>query len=251
MKKICALFLGFLFLSLNSCGQNQDNSYSKTNDKDFNSLLNLFVEANLPLNYKKELENVGKSIKLKRIQKLDAMKYLKMGEDELFVNNVEYNYDTDEKTILKEENFPVAHLKYATDAFIVLIYRAAGKGYNDDSTKVYLQTLDKNGNYIDKVVIGERFTRENDWMSSVFLDTTHFKVFKYEVNWGNVQIKNNIYSIIDKDAPKTVVIVTDYEIENNGNIRKIKQYSKQYLISDILEYKKYDPNSDDIMNQYY
>lgn len=242
--------MAFIFLALNSYGQNQNNFFSKSNDKNFNSLLDLFIDANFPLNYKKELEAVGKSIKLKRIQKLYAMKYLKMGEDELFVNSVKYNYDTDEKTILKEENFPVAHFKYSTDSFIALIYRAAGKGYSNDSTKVYLQTLDKNGKYIDKAIIGEQFTRENDWMSSVFLDKTHFKVFKYEVNWDNVQIKNNNYSIKDKDASKTIVLVTDYEIENDGRIRKIKEYPKQYLVNDILEYKKYNPDTDDIMNQY-
>jgi len=250
MKKICVLFMAFIILSLNSCGQNQNNFFSKSNDKNFNSLLDLFIDANFPLNYKKELDAVGKSIKLKRIPKLYAMKYLKMGEDELFVNSVKYNYDTDEKILIKEENFPVAHFKYSTDSFIALIYRAAGKGYTNDSTKVYLQILDKNGKYIDKVVIGEQFTRENDWMSSVFLDKTHFKVFKYEINWDNVQIKNNIYSIKDKDAPKTIVIVTDYEIENNGRIIKIKEYPKQYMVNDILEYKKYNPDTDDIMNKY-
>lgn len=251
MERILIFVLSFFIISCSGWGQNRSKNATNNIDKhNFNNFLNLFIDVKTPFNYKKELTKVRSgSVKLLDIPEKEAILFLDMKENDLYKTNMLYNYDTDERTFEKVKNLPVAHLKFPSNNFWVIIYRM-NKGSDDDTTLVYLRTIDLNGKSIDKMILGEQFTKENDWMSFVFLDQNHFKVFKYEVNWANFQKKGQYYYIIDKDSPQTTVVVTDFHIDENGKIKKVKEYPKQFLKNEIFNYRKYDPDTDDIMNQY-
>ncbi|MGB9763679.1 MAG: hypothetical protein ACPLW7_06830 [Minisyncoccia bacterium] len=243
MKNIILFYFNFFLISI---GYTQ-NGIEKIND-DFSKFLKLFYEVKIPFNYKKELYKIDiGNLKLNEIPKNEAIYYLGFKENELYKNTIIYNYDTDEKKVINELNLPIAHLKYAYNGFYALIYRE-NKGLYNDSCLVNLAIFNKEGSLIDRMVIGEQFTRENDWMSSIFIAENYFKVFKYEVNWSNVVIDGKIYKIIDEKSPKTTVTVEEYEISINGKIQKKKEFLKKYLMNDISDYKKYNPGNDDIMN---
>jgi hypothetical protein len=250
MKKAIISFIIFA-LSCSIFGQIQNAYISKlTEDLKYKKFLELFIETKLPFNYKKELNRVfNESVTLKDIPEKEAMLYLDMQESELYKTRILYNYDTDTKTIEKEIDLPVAHLKILENNYNAIIYRI-NTGHEDDTTLVYLKTMDYNGRSINKIIVGERFTREDDWMSFICSDQKNIKVFKYEVNWNNFKKEGQSYQIIDKEGSRTTVIITDYQIDENGKINKTQEYV-QILKNDINDYKKYNPNTDDIMNQYY
>lgn len=248
--KIMFCFGLILVLNGHVISQNYVDSLKLIGNNRFGLFISSFNKVKIPFNYKKELSKVGTSVRLKKIQKKDAIQYLKLNESILTKSSIDYNYLTDNRTVLQEENLPVAHLVFTSDNYIALIYRISGRGSDDDSTFVYLQTYDIKWNLQDKILIGEQFTPESDWICSVFLDQNHFKIFHYGVNLGNFQVKNNCYYLIDKNAPRTIVKITDYEIDEYGNIKKVKEYPVQFLKDDLVEYKKYNTGNDDIMNEY-
>lgn len=245
------IVVNLLLLNFNGFGQSSIGIDSIAGQKqNFCHFLERFTEVSVPFNYKKELYNVteGKT-KLIDIPVEYAVSYLKLNESELYINNVDYNYDNDETVVKRVENLPIAHLRFSINDFDGVIYRM-NKGDNGDSTFVFLVIFDLNGHFVDRVVVGERFTREDDWMSFVFLDAKHFKTFKYETNWANFRKKGQYYYAIDKNGPFTTVSVTDFIIEDTGKIKKVKENPKQFLHYRVMDYKQYNLDNDDIMNKY-
>ncbi|MFT3738447.1 MAG: hypothetical protein QM786_06790 [Breznakibacter sp.] len=226
-------------------------NYTKSHkENDFAQFLNQFLIVGFPFNYKIELSRISKEGKtLKYISFQDAESFLGMGNQDLFTNRLMYDYETFEKSYLKEENLPAAHLMFATKNYIATIYRHS-QGIDSDTVYVYLGLFTKKGVLIDKKLIGEQFTREDDWISSVFLDEHHFKVFRYALNLENYEILNNIYHIIDNKQAMTTVVVEDYKIDESGKIEMIEKYPKRYLKEDISAYKVFNQNTDDPMNDF-
>ncbi len=245
------IIVNLLLLSFNGFSQSNIKVNSTVGQKqNFSHFLERFSEISVPFNYKKELYNVTEGkIRLIDIPVKDAVNYLKLDNNELYINKIDYNYDNDETVVSRVKNFPIAHLKFSLNDFEGIIYRM-NTGDNSDSTFVFLVIFDLNGHFIDKIVVGERFTREDDWMSFVFLDAKHFKIFKYETNWANFRKKGQYYYAIDKNGPFTTVSVADFIIEDTGKIKKVKENPKQFLNHRVIDYEQYNADNDDIMNKY-
>jgi|BioPla2DNA2_1021312.scaffolds.fasta_scaffold27250_1 hypothetical protein len=248
MNRIIVLAIsGFIALSNITAQRNQDENFE---EKDFAQFLNQFSIVELPFNYKIELNKIQKDGKaLEYVSFRDAELFLGLGKQELFANRLVYDYETFEKSYVKEENLPGAHLMFTTKNHVAIIYRHS-QGVDSDTVYVYLGIFSKRGVLLEKKIIGEQFTREDDWISSVFLDEHHFKIFRYGLNLENYEVVNNTYQIIDEEQAKTTVVVEDYWIDESGRIKMIEKSPKQYLKDDISAYRVFNPSTDDPMNEF-
>jgi hypothetical protein len=249
MNRTIVLIILSLFFALSSINSQTDED-KNSEVKGFNQFLKQFTSVELPINYKRVLSYLQKNNNsLNPISLQDAKRFLDMSNQELFAKRLVYDHETFEKSYVKEKNLPASHLKFNTENFVATIYRHS-PGIESDTVHVYLRLFTKKGEFLDEKIIGEQFTRENDWISSVFLDENHFKLFRYRLNLDNYEIVNNSYQIKNDEKPLTLLVIEDYEIDGSGNIKMIQKSSKKYLQEDITTYKVFNPKTDDPMNKY-
>ena len=214
----------------------------------FTELLNLFPEMKFPLKYK---DGIPTEVNVEKVSKEDAVKYLHFTGDDLQMNDYSYDHDEDIKYDNWVEVLPGALGKISKTNYVALVYVLAK--YPTLGLESYvskLSTFSYEGQHIDSIVIRSRFTRENDWTDIVFLNNNTFKVFQYQTNIENYDIRNNTYYLIDENLPRTVVDITDYHIDENGKIKILRTYPKQYLKDEVIFYRHYRRDSDDPMNEY-
>lgn len=227
-------------VSLQCCGQLQ------IKDKDFSKFVGKFSTEDFPINTKqlKKVFNVNND--KSNVTKAEAIKFLGRTEDSMTYFFELYDYDEDMiKGYEKKECIPGVVCKYYTEKFISLV-TIEGK-ISSDTTLMYLYTFNYNGKMIDQCVIGEQFTREDDWVGCIFENELHFKLFWYSANFCN----NEQQDSVDNEKPLTKVIIESYEISSLGKIQK-KNVSKPIFLKEyVLEYKSYNAdNDDDPMNEY-
>jgi len=226
------------------------NIYSQTTIKQtstFQNLIGLFPEQKLPSKYKNGKINNN----IKDINKIDALKHLHFIEDDLKMNDYDYNYDEDIKYDNWVEILPGALGKISNKKYVTLVYALLKSPTNDLETyKALLATFTYEGAAIDSIVIRSQYTREEDWRDVVFLDNNILRIFDYKPNLENYNVKGGIYYIIDEESSQTVVEINDYQIDEYGKIILIKTYPKQYLKEFVDFYRSYHANSDDPMNEY-
>jgi len=242
MKKYILIIM-YAAISLQCSGQSQ------IQDKDFAKLVEKFPAEKFPINTKKakKIFNVGSD--KSNITKEEAIKFLNRTEESMYYFFELYDYDEDiVKGYEKLECIPGTVCKYYTKNFIALA-TIEGK-INTDTTLIYLYTFNYEGKIIDTSVIGEKFTREDDWVGSIIEDARHFKVFWYSTNFDNYVERDGAYYVIDENQPQTVVEISDYQIDEYGKINLVKTYPKQYLKDEVIYYRTYRKNSDDPMNEY-
>jgi hypothetical protein len=226
------------------------NAQIEQKNEKYKEFLQKFIQTELPFNYKKKLSKIKHRNKpLENISFENAKKYLGLKEDELFVKRLIYNNETFEKSYVEEKNLPAAHLHFKATNYDGIIYRHQ-LGIKSDTVYVYLRLFSKKGHFLDEKIIGEHFTRENDWISSVFLSNSHFKIFKYRINHKNYKVVNNIYHVKNEKKPKTLLKIENYQIDEQGNIHKTKKSQKKYLKKEVSYYKSYNPQSNDPMNKF-
>ena len=220
-------------------------------NQEFVNFTNLFIEiVKYPYNYKKDTPSpIYKNSQQHRIAFEFAKKYLGFSDRDCYAVEYEYNYDEDIRTERVVENPPLAHLKISSINYIGLVYRNS-RGSENDTFRVVFNTFNQNGILIDKIVVGGQYTYENDWRDVVFLKNNILRIFDYKPNLENCNIKGGVYYTIDEKQPKTIVEITDYQIDENGKITLIKTHPKQYLKEWVAFYRSYQKDSDDPMNEY-
>jgi hypothetical protein len=229
----------------------QSYSQSQIQDKQFSQFANLYINIEkYPFNYKRDTPSpIYTNAQPHKIMLDVAKKYL--GFSDWDWHAIDYNYNSDDNILTTSivDNPPLAHLKLFYGNFIGLVYRN-GRGIENDTLKVVLNVFTLEGKIIDSMIIGGHTTRENDWTDVVFLTKDTFKIFNYSPNIENYNIKDGIYHIINEKAPRTVVEIKDYQIDDGGKIKHIKTHSKQYLKESVSFYRNYHKESDDPMNEY-
>jgi hypothetical protein len=243
MKKYIVVVISLAIIPLQCCGQSQ------IEDKKFEKFVGKFSTKFFPINTKRMEKKFNVDNDNLNILRDEAIKYLNRTDSSIDYFFELYDYDEDiVKGYEKMECIPSAVCKYNSKKFISLI-TVEGK-INSDTTLIYLYTLNYNGKIIDQCIIGEQFTRENDWISTVIENEYKFKIFKYSTNFNNYTNRNGILYLIDKEKPLSRVIIEDYEISNSGKIQKKKTSEPIYLKDSVIDYKLYRANSDDPMNEY-
>jgi hypothetical protein len=240
-KKMIILTLTTLAFNISCMAQTQQ-------QQEFNEVIKLFPELKVPSKYK-DGERRGNNIK--DVNKIDAIKYLHFVEEELKMNDYDYNYDEDIRTDHWVEVLPSALNKISKENYVVLVYallKSPALGF--EPYKVMLTTFTYESQVIDSIVIRSKYTREIDWRDVIFLENNVLRIFDYDLNWENYNVENNTYYIINKKEPKAVVKINDYQIEENGKIKHIKTFPKQYLKEKTYFYRVYHKDSDDPMNEY-
>lgn len=237
------LFLSLVFYSMLVQCQAQE----KKQKTDFEKFIESFVEMKIPSNYKKSTP----SSKIQEVNMKDALRYFNLTENDLRFNDYSYDFDED----IKYDNWvivlPHKQEKISNKNHVALIYSIdRNSELALDTGSVTLTTFTYSGVPIDKIVIRSHYTRENDWRDVVFLTKDTFRIFNYLTNLENYNVKGGIYYLIDENAPRTVVETEDYQIDENGKIKHIKTYPKQYLKKFVSFYRDYHADSDDPMNDY-
>jgi len=216
----------------------------------FTEVLKLFPEMKFPLKYKDGM--IG--TKIKNISKKDAIKYFYFTENDLRMNDFNYNYDEDIKYDHWVEVLPGALGKISNTNYVALVYALLkSPTIGIESYTAKLSTFSYKGQLIDSIVVRSQYTPEEDWRDVVFLEKNSLQIFDYKPNLENYdteELKRGIYSEIDKDGYKTIVEIKDYQIDENGKINLIKTYPKQYLKESVSYYRSYHKDSDDPMNKY-
>jgi len=236
-KFILILFLTLIFSI--SC-------QSQTN-KSFTDMLKLFPEMKVPLKYKDEA--IG--AKIKHISEKDAIMYLHFTEDDLRMNDFDYNFDEDIKYDHWVEVLPGALGKISKTNYVTLVFALLKSPTIGIETYIAkLSTFSYEGQVIDSIIIRSQYTPENDWRDVVFVEQNIFRIFDYTPNSENYNIKDGIYYLIDEKQPKTIVEINDYQIDENGKITLIKTSPKRYLKEFVSFYRNYQKDSDDPMNEY-
>jgi hypothetical protein len=199
-------------------------------DNTFNVFLSKFKDIKPPLNYRKLKDN-------SLMTKEEAIKFLQKTEKDLYDIEIDYNYDTDEKTEYRVEKTAGCDFKYKlNDSIYILCTRE--HIVLTDTAIVYLNSFSLSGNRINKCIVGEKFTFENDYISFVLLDKYNIRVFYYAADWTR---KNDGYF--------SSVYYVDYEITGDGHFIKKHQSNTIYLKKDI-GYYAYPFQPDDPMNKY-
>jgi hypothetical protein len=214
---------------------------------DFERFAELFYTINVPYCYKTELKHP----RPQKIENRDAFNYFGITEDDLKYNDFNYDFDNDIKYDRWVEASVYASRKLLRENYIALIY-SFGKNptYGTETFIAKLNTFTHSGTLIDTITVRSQQTREFDWTDVAFLAKDKFKLFKYSPNLENFNVKGGIYYIIDKEGPKSIVEIEDYQINENGKINLIKIHPKQYLKELTNYYRIYHKESDDPMNEY-
>ena len=230
MKTIKFILITTLIIcSVNSCHAQGE---KKTTDRDFQIFLDKFKTLNPPLNYKKLVEPIPS------MKKEEAIRFLHKTEKDLYTIEEDYGYDTDEISFYKSENIPGCDFKYQlNDSIYILCTREGGQS---DTSIVCLNSFTLEGTRIDRIMVGEKFTFENDWVSFVLLDKTHVRVFYY--------IRNE--TRFEEDGYRTTAYYLNYEITNVGKFIVKDKSDIIWLKNTTPLYNTYDLNSDDPMNKY-
>lgn len=229
MKTIKFILITTLIIcSVNFCNAQGE---KKTTDREFQIFLDKFKTLNPPLNYKKLVEPIPS------MKKEEAIRFLHKTEKDLYTIEEDYGYDTDEISFYKSENIPGCDFKYQlNDSIYILCTREGGQS---DTSIVYLNSFTLEGTRIDRIIVGEKFTFENDWVSFVLLDKTHVRVFYYNHN-----------DIHKQEGYRSTVYYVNYEITNVGNFTMKDKSDILWLKEMPTLYNIYNPNSDDPMNKY-
>ena len=212
----------------------------------FQELIELFPELKIPSKRKD-----GKIRDINKISKEASIKYLHFTEDDLKMNDFSYNQDEDIKLDNWVEVLPGALGKITSKEYVALAYALLKMPtYGLETYKTLLTTFTYEGKTIDSMVIRSQYTRENDWRDVVFLENNILRIFDYEPNLENYDVKDGIYYITDEKQPMSIVKIADYQIDSEGEIVFIETHPKQYLKEDVDFYRSYRPDSDDPMNEY-
>ena len=228
MRAIKFILVTAIMCSFASC---YAQSSKKIEDKEFQVLLDRFRTVKPPLNYKKIVQPISS------MTKEEAIRFFHKTEEDLYSIEIDYGYDTDEISYYKEENTAGCDFKYQlNDSIYILCTREGGKL---DTNKVYLSTFTLQGEIIDRCVVGEQFTYENDWISFVLLDKTHIRIFYYVDNFER-----------KLEGFFSTVYYMNYEITDEGKFIKQNKSGITYLKDYVIKYSTYKPKSDDPMNDY-
>jgi hypothetical protein len=212
----------------------------------FKEVARLFPELKVP---SKRKDGIKRDIK--KVNKVDAIKYLHFTEEDFKMNDYGYNYDEDIRYDHWVEVLPGALGKISKENYVALIYallKSPTIGF--DTYKTMLTTFTYDGQIIDSLVVRSQYTREEDWKDVVFLENNVLRIFEYKPNLENYNIKGGAYYIIDEKGPQTIVEINDYEIDEHGKINLIRTHPKRYLKEFVSFYRSYQENSDDPMNEY-
>ena len=212
----------------------------------FHDFVKLFSEQKMPSKYKTGIIN-----DVNKISKSDAINYFYLTEDDLRMNDYNYDYDEDIQYDNWIDVLPGALGKFSNEKYIALVYALLKAPTNGLETyKASLITFTYDGEIIDSIVVRHQYTREEDWKDVVFLENNMLRIFDYRINSENYTMKRGSYYIIDNEQPKTVVEIVDYQINETGEIKLIKEHTKKYLMEPVSFYRNYHAESDDPMNEY-
>jgi hypothetical protein len=230
MKKITMLSF-FILFGLNMYSQTVNNNHIK--DEEFRQFVKKFPTMDIPINEKRESSpSISKD---KNILRKEAIKFLKRTDESMYYLFCHYNYDTDACKYEKLECVPGVRFKLLTNNYIVL---TVGEGkLKSDTALTTLHTFDYNGNIIDKCIVGKHFTREDDFVGFIMQDERHFQVYWYSTNFDNYNIHGSTFSVKDENGPMSKVYIEEYEILNNGKIKKIKTSDIIYLKGTMVDYR--------------
>ncbi|GAB6013489.1 hypothetical protein [Viscerimonas tarda] len=230
-------------ISLQCCGQTQ------IQDKEFEKFVGKFSIQKFPINTKRIKKTFNVDNDKSNITKEEAIKFLNRTDESMNYSFELYDYEEGiVQGYKKMECIPGVLCKYNTNNFMCLL-TLEGK-INSNTTLIYLYTFDYKGKMINKCIIGEQFTMEDDWVSCIIENEQHFKVFWYSTNFDNYTNKDGTLYLIDKEKPLSKVIIEDYEILENGIIQKKQVKGPIYLKGSIVDYKFFHKDSDDPMNKY-
>jgi hypothetical protein len=213
---------------------------------EFGEITKLFPELKVP---SKRKDGIKRDIK--DVNKIDAIKYLHFTEDDLKMNDYDYNYEEDIRYDNWVEVLPGALGKITKDNYVTLVYALLkSPTYGLETYKVMLTTFTYEGRIIDSIIVRSQYTHEEDWKDVVFLENNVLRIFDYKPNLENYNIKSGAYYIIDENKPQTMVEINDYKIDENGKIKLMKTYPRQYLKEFVSFYRSYHEDSDDPVNKY-
>jgi len=246
------LFLLFLF-GCNAQSQNREiltlpDVKNEIKDEKFYYFLKLFSTDKLPYNSKKQQQSKVKTFSL--IPQNLLIDFLQIKKTDMYYETFDYNYDediiSDKKTVLKKYR---AQLSVLCKEYALLIYRCSfASGTGDDPCYYnHLVTFSYQGKMIDSLtIVNKNLNSGFKWDEYVLLSCNHFKLFRYDNNWDN---STKTGKIIDKKGFLNICNIEDYEIDNNGKIKKINT-TKKYLKEE--SYNFYDPKKlpDDPINEY-
>jgi hypothetical protein len=215
----------------------------KVKDKEFQVFLDRFGSISPPINYKKLPGN------LPLMTKEEAIRFLHKTKDDLYYIEQELGEDEMGNEILDEtieENIPGCDFKYQlNDSILILCTRERGKEDVGEPfgkihiIRVYLNTFSMKGERIDKCIVGERFTYEDDWVSFVLLDKNTIRIYYYNDNDER-----------QDEGSRSTVYYVNYIITNDGRFIEKNKSNIIYLKNYVNKYSTYQPKSDDPMNEY-
>ena len=208
----------------------------KVTDKEFQTFLDKFRTFDMPINYKKMSGG-------NKMTKEEAIRFLHKTEADL-VTIIKEVGENDVVDSYIEEHTAGCSFKYLlNDSIYILCTREWNQenvgSWTIDVTKVYLNVFTMSGDRINKCLVGEQFTREEDWVSFVLLDKTHIRVFYYADN-----------DTREKEGFLSTVHYVNYEITGDGKFVEKDKSDITWLKNWANKYSTYKPKSDDPMNAY-
>jgi hypothetical protein len=242
MKTVRIILIAAILFSYVGCNAQ---SSKKTEDKEFQVLLNRFKTIKPPLNYKKMKQRISS------MTKEEAIRFLHKTEKDLVYISEEIGED-DVIYTTQEEHTAGCDFKYLlNDSIYILCTREwlqkdIGEPFGTiDITKVCLNSFTMRGELIKQCIVGEQFAYNSDWISFILLDKTHLRVYYYEDN-----------NTREKEGFLSTVHYINYEITGNGKFIEKYKSDKTYLKSRASFYCSFDYSGknkmeeDDPMNEY-
>ncbi len=159
----------------------------------------------------------------------DAIFFLNKQKSDLYYTIQDFDFDTESVSYVQVPTFPLYQFKYIGHKYIIIGY-SEEKSPDNDTSLVFISTFSLEGKIIDKCIVGDKFTREDDWMSFVLLDEHKFRVYYYEFNkeYTLKSLTENQHIL------PTIVYYIDYLIDENGRFIKGEHSPSQYL-KELLE----------------
>ena len=126
-------------------------------------------------------------------------------------------------------------------AFITSYVKTADYTGNGDTSFTHCTVLSREGKLFSKelIAIQPEHPDVSLWQEYVLIDSQNFKIFTYKTNLDIYLFDekgNNTWKLKDKDGAKSICIITNYKIDNKGEINKLDEETPIYLKEEVIFY---------------
>jgi len=236
MKTLGLILIMATICNMSCYAQNE----RRVTDESFQRFLDRFETVAPPLNYKKITDPTP------IMTREEAIRFLHRTDAEMEFITADAGYDGSVQ-ITRGRRTAECDFKYLlNDSIYILCTRESAQemdttGRMIDITRVYLNVFTMQGERINRHLVGEQFTYEDDWVSFVLFDKNHIRIFYY--NRDDTRIEDGYHS---------TVYYLNYTITGDGQFIQQNKSDVIYLREFIRRYgfASFGRNPDDPMNEF-